>query len=583
MLGGLWVYRDDPKDSGLVEGFQRRSSLKGWRPIRVPYAWNATDLTEASQAGSIGWYRKDFRLPSARQALRWVIRFESVNYRARVWLNGRPIGSHVGAYLPFELIAQKVKRTGVNRLVVRVDSRRLPTDLPPGELTRFGAPGGGWWNDGGLLREVYLRSVEVADLRDVSVRTILPCASCAARIRFSATVRNITPRPRRVVLAGRFGRRLVRFEASRVPAFGFHRFESELRIDRPRLWSPARPYLYRVRLQLFEGKGEQRRLRQTYRLLSGVRSIRVTPNGLMLLNGRRVALRGASMHEDHPKLGAALGSRERAINISLLRRVGAMVTRAHYPLHPQTLELADRHGILVWSQIPVYQLSAEAFNRAEVRARAVRMLTEAIERDRNHASVFVWSIGNELPSRPGGGQHLYLQKGISTAKRLDPDRLVALDIAGYPSIEQQPIYRKLDAIGINDYFGWYPGPSGQILAREELGPYLDQVHRQYPGGALFVTEFGAEANRSGPIDEKGTYEFQRDFVRFHLQAIASRPFVNGAMVWLLKDFRVRPDWDGGNPKPTPPYNQKGIMDRFGKPKPAYGEVVRLFKSTEQLR
>jgi beta-glucuronidase len=204
-------------------------------------------------------------------------------------------------------------------------------------------------------------------------------------------------------------------------------------------------------------------------------------------------------------------------------------------------------------------------------------------RDRNHPCVLAWSVGNELPSRPDRGQSAYLHQAVAHAHRLDPRGLVALDVAGYPSIEAIGAYRQLDAIGINDYFGWYPGPNGQILAREALPAYLDRMRRLYPGQGLFVTEFGAEANRHGPIDEKGTYEFQLDFLRYHLQAIASRPFIAGAIMWLLRDFRVRPDWDGGNPRPQPPFNQKGILDRQGRPKPAYSTVARIFKRARRIR
>ena len=116
-------------------------------------------------AGSVGWYRKDFRLPSARAALAWAVRFESVNYRSQVWLNGRPIGSNKGAYIPFQLRLAGLKRRGTNRLVIRVDSVRRVDDFPPAGLTTTGTPTGGWWNYGGLQREVYLERLDTVDFR----------------------------------------------------------------------------------------------------------------------------------------------------------------------------------------------------------------------------------------------------------------------------------------------------------------------------------------------------------------------------------------------------------------------------------
>ena len=145
--------------------------------------------------GSVGWYRRDFTLPAGAFAgsvparfRSWIVRFESVNYDATVWLNGRRIGRHDGAYLPFEFSLKGV-RAGVNRLVVRVDDRRTGASLPPG-------PSGGWWNFGGIQREVYLRSVHRADMSVVQVRPILPCPTCAATIQEQATVANPTG-PRR--------------------------------------------------------------------------------------------------------------------------------------------------------------------------------------------------------------------------------------------------------------------------------------------------------------------------------------------------------------------------------------------------
>jgi len=154
LLGGTWLYRADTGDIGLAEGWWRDvASTDGWSPVTIPNAYNAGDFSQASMNGYVGWYRRDFTLPAhafanyvAKADRHWIIRFESVNYRATVWLNGREIGSHAGAYLPFEFDLGNL-RPGVNQLIVRVDNRRTPADLPPG-------PGGQWWNYGGILREV---------------------------------------------------------------------------------------------------------------------------------------------------------------------------------------------------------------------------------------------------------------------------------------------------------------------------------------------------------------------------------------------------------------------------------------------
>src|SRR5204862_7628223 len=137
-------------------GWATKTDAAGWTPTTLPNAWNASDDSAASMAGGVSWYRRDFVAPTTPAGARWIVRFESVNYGATVFLNGVQIGTHQGASIPFELLLPNLQ-PGVNRLVVRVDSRRTPNDLPPG-------PRGGWWNYGGILREVYLRPVTGLDI-----------------------------------------------------------------------------------------------------------------------------------------------------------------------------------------------------------------------------------------------------------------------------------------------------------------------------------------------------------------------------------------------------------------------------------
>jgi beta-glucuronidase len=572
LLDGAWYERLDPADEGIQAGWQRSPSLLGWSAANVPKAANAGDFSERSYLGGVYWYRKDFRMPRSPAGSRWILRFESVNYRATVWLNGKPLGSHIGAYLPFELKARGVRRRGVNRLVVRVDSRRGPLDVPSLAVRRDGRFVGGWWNYAGILREVYLRRVRTFDLADVLVRPRLPCRRCAATVAIETTVANVAEAESVARIEGQLGNRKFRIAPQAVPRGGVHQFKKRIKLRRPRLWSPADPKLYRVRLLV---RNENGAIVQRYRVDMGVRDFKVSRSGRLLINHRPASLRGAAMHEDDPVRGAALGPEALRENMGLLRELGATMTRSHYPLHPLTLELADRHGILVWSEIPVYQMQDVLFRNRRVRRRSIRMLRELIRRDRNHASVLVWSVGNENTSRPGVGFQRYVREATRLAKRLDPTRLVGLAFPGYPTIGKQQLYTELDALGVNDYFGWYPGPANSLARREDVGPYLDRLHAYYPRQALFVTEFGAEANRSGAASEKGTFEFQKDFLAYHLLVFAERPYVNAALVWILRDFRVKPLYDGGNPTPDPPNNRKGLVDYSGARKLGFETVQEL--------
>jgi beta-glucuronidase len=320
----------------------------------------------------------------------------------------------------------------------------------------------------------------------------------------------------------------------------------------------------------------------TWRLESGIRSITVV-GGRLHLNGRALNVRGMGLHEDDPERGFAIDNARRREIVRQVRDVGATMLRSHYPLHPYIHELADRAGLLVWSEIPVYAVKTQYLKQRLVRALAANELSDNIEANQNHPSVVIWSIGNELSARPGPVQSFYIARAARQAKALDPTRPVGYAVAGYPTAGCQPEYGPLDVIGVNEYFGWYPGPNGVIADREELSDYLDAVRACYADKAVMVTEFGAEANRSGPVEERGTYEFQQDFVNYHLGVYATKPWLSGALYWTIQEFRVRPGWEGGNPHPQPPIHQKGLLTfREGAPKPAYADVQRWFQGTEQI-
>jgi len=580
LLDGKWLFRMDKANQGINQGFAKQTGNEGWNAGTVPNAWNAGDDSSESFMGTVGWYRKDFKLPTARRAVRWVVRFESVNYRSRIYLNGRLIGTNAGAYLPFEmrLPPSLLKRGGNNRLVVRVENKRFGFDFPPAGLSVTGAPTGGWWNYGGILREVYLRKIDPLDMTTVQVRPNLPCPTCAATVQFRVTVRNYGARATTARVTARFGGRSVNLGRRAVGAKRFATFTRSLRVGQPRLWSPTSPNLYDVRISARAGK----RVSQRWFLQSGIRSIKVV-DGRLQLNGRPLNFRGVGMHEDDRRLGFAINNQIRERVLGEAKELGATILRSHYPLHPYTHERADQLGMMIWSEIPVYAIRTNYLKSQRVRKLAARELSENINANGNHPSVIAWSIGNELSSRPGPVQAAYLKRAADTAHQLDPTRPVGYAVAGYPAAGCQPEYAPLDIIGVNEYFGWYPGPNGQIADRTLLSQYLDAVRQCYPDKAIVITETGAEANREGPVEEKGTYAFQQDFVNYHFGVYASKPWLSGALYWALEEFRVRPNWEGGNPRPHPPFHEKGLISFDGVRKPAFFELQRIFRGTQQVR
>jgi beta-glucuronidase len=574
LMGGKWLFRLDPGGTGLSSAWQRKTSTTGWSLTTVPNAWNATDESEASMRGGIGWYRKDFRLPSSAQRLSWVIRFESVNYRTLVWLNGKRIGSNTGASLPFELLvpAKALKRSGTNRLVVRVDSRRKRSDFPPAGDNVAGNAIGGWWNYSGIVREVYLRAVDGTDFSAVQVRPVLPSPSGPATMRFRALVRNTGARARSIHVTATFGGKPLSLGTRTVGAGATAEFTGSIRVANPKLWSPDSPTLYPVTLRAGAAR---------YSLKTGIRSIKVV-GGRLQLNGHKLNIRGVGLHEDSKQLGFAIDNATRDQFIAWTKEIGATLLRSHYPVHPYLEEQADKAGIMLWSEIPVYTVHTKYLKLRSVQRLAASMLRNNILTNSNHPSIIVWSIQNELSSRTGPAQSSLISDQAALAHGLDPSRPVGLAVAAYPSAGCQAGYAPLDVIGLNDYFGWYPGPSGQLADKDGLSPYLDTVRACYPNKALMVTETGAEANRDGPEEERGTFQFQANFANFHFGVYATKPWLSGGIWWGLQEFRVRPSWNGGNPRPVPPVHAKGLITQDGVRKPAFFELQRIFKATDQL-
>ncbi len=260
---------------------------------------------------------------------------------------------------------------------------------------------------------------------------------------------------------------------------------------------------------------------------SGIRSLRVSSGGTLLLNGKRLNARGFALHEDWPGEGGAESNASRDRQLAWVQEAGGNILRAHYPLHPHVYEEADRRGILVWNEVPFYQVRTTNISNPSVMRLANQYLRDDVLANSSHPSIIVWSIANELNATVGKYQSAYIRHAARLVRSLDGTRLVGQAFAGYPSTGCQKGYYPLDVLGVNLYFGWYSGRLGEISDRTELGDYLDALHRCYPNKALFATEWGAEANRDGPADEKGTYAFQAQWARDTLgrvrqQAVAGR-------------------------------------------------------------
>ena len=591
-LGGTWYFRQDDAFAGELERWFDQDDLTGWSEIRVPHNWNARDTTENKP--NVGWYRKEFTLPRSPKKARhfWKVRFEGANYRTKVWLNGQEL-AYVTGYFPFEVLLSNLRK-GRNTLVAEVSSLRSNTDLThwrPAAFNGFGT--GGWWNFGGILREVYMRRVDTVDVEHVTALPRLKRVGGPARVELRTTLRNFTKKDREVSLIIAISGERFKIEPETVPALSRRDLSETFIIKHPRLWAPRSPELYDASVTAVT---DRERL-GTYKLSFGVRKIETVPGGIIKLNGKRLNLRGASVHEDDAREGGALSQRTRTLLLNRLQNLGATITRSHYPLHPAFIEALDRAGIMYWVDAPVYQVPTYNWDKAGVRALALRAVDRTVRNNINHPSILTWSLANE-PSEAGPnlgayGPSLvgYIRDASTAVRELDDTRLVGLDRqsrVGEPLTTDAHQY--LDVLGVNEYFGWYRSvaenlPDLPATTTADLSGYLDALHAANPDLPLVITEFGAEASQYGPVEQKGTYEFQRKYVMDHLAIHASKPFVNASIHWALRDFRVHQTWQGGAPDAyaTPPWHNKSLIEENNHRKPAFLGVARLFRHTKALR
>ena len=569
-LRGDWIVRLDPADHGTTSGWQR--GRFGGRRVSLPYSPNAGHVTgeagKRSFAGSVAWYRTMF---TVHRAGSYAVRFESVNHRAAVWIDGREVVRHTGAYMPFE--ARPRLAAGRHALVVRADWRN-PDAMKADAWHRT------WFNFGGIDREVTIRPLGASELDAPDIQT---------RLRVGAAVADVS-----VHVSNRAGRRSIRVEGalshggSSAPlvfpevelALGAERFvHARVRIARPVLWAPGHPELYRLRLEVPGESGYVARV--------GLREIR-SAGGRLLLNGRAVRLQGASLQEDAEGRGDALLPADMDAIVRRLRAIGANATRSQHPGNPALLEQLDAAGVLVWQGIgPVDAPGAWTSVTPRLQARAQRRVRLNVLQARLHPSVVAWNLANEVADNGhAGGQAAYVDAAARAVHRLDPGRLVAVDVWGthLPAVAGW-MYRNIDAVGATDYTGWYADTHapGRVVAAD-IHAWLARVQRLFPRKVLVVTEFGAEANDLNSPGAAGSPGFQSGLLARHIRIYQADPRLSGMLIWNLQDFALAPTFAGGSIRHQVPginlikgINQKGLFAYGGRAKPAVAVVRRLYE------
>jgi Glycosyl hydrolases family 2, TIM barrel domain/Glycosyl hydrolases family 2 len=558
-------------------GWQYAPDHRTWSAVDLPHVFDATP-TAQDFPGQTGWYRISLQQPDGTPGgYTWGVHFEQVRRVADVLIDGKPIAHHADPYAPFTVALPQLGDGARHELTVRVDNHKAKE------------PREGWWNWGGITRPAQLVPLGQVVTHDAG---FLPrrAADGSWSVLVDATVENrgtTTVAPR---LSARLSapdgdaagsahataRTLAPGERARV------RFSVPVSGDAD-LWSPGHPALYGAALDTSAGGTTW----QHDAARIGLRTVTVK-DGLLALNGTPVELRGASIQEDVDGHGPALTDADVKGIVAQLKAVGANVTRAHYALDQRLQAKLDEAGIMVWTQAPIYHRDQLLRTDAQ-RDVALATVRAAVLQTRNHPSALTHSVANELSVIPDRvpGTAFFLRDARTLTLDLDPTLPTAVDTLSYPGYPRQEAYAQFQLLGVNSYFGWYPGKAGHSTADlRALGPYLDRMRAMYPNSGLVLTEFGAEATLTGPPTDKQTFAFQEVYTRDVLGAVRAAPTLSGAIYWTLQEFAVKPAWDGGADIPgadRDAIHHKGLVTYDGRRKPAYDVLARDIADTPLVR
>ncbi|MCL2443248.1 MAG: hypothetical protein FWD13_07260 [Treponema sp.] len=556
-LNGKWNFAADLYDTCRRQGWFRQERLnaegreipldfdwESFEPITVPSCW-ILQKPELYYFEGFGVYTRTFRYIPKEKDERLLLYFEGASYRTTVFINGKIIGTHDGASTPFNADITDILKED-NRIVVSVDARRSPYRLPMENTD--------WFNYGGIYRDIFLVRLPPVYIKDWFVR-LKPEDNSMALIDVNISRAGFDKDD----ISGK-----VNME---IPELGIHqeidvqKGKGKIQVSiQPQLWSPENPKLYDVSFTFNSGSCIDK---VNDRI--GFRTI-TTKGQEIHLNGKKIFLKGICVHEDHFKFGKTTNEEIiRAVIRDLKDMNGNYLRLAHYPHDPRFARIADEEGILLWEEIPVYW--AVAFYNPDTYSDAENQLTELILRDRNRASVIIWSIGNENADTDSRLE--FMSSLAKKAKELDNSRLVsaACLIKHDKLIIEDRLEEFLDVIGINEYYGWYDPDFNKL-------PKV--LNNSNPDKPVLVCEFGGDARlgHRGTIDELWTEDKQKHIYEQQVITFKKCPYIAGVTPWILYDFRCPRRFN----RYQEGFNRKGLIDvdRITK-KPAY-YVMRDFYS-----
>ena len=517
--------------------------------IKVPGDWNSQKENLFYYEGTI-WYKKSFDIPDYDASKRYYIHFGAVNYRADVYVNGKKLGMHKGGFTAFNFEMTNLVKEKGNFVIVKVDNKRAADEVPTLNTD--------WWNYGGITRDVTILELSNTFIEDYSLQLDKENNKLlSGYIQLNGNQKANTKVTINIP-------ELKLNQEVTTDANGYIKFQFP--IKKLEYWSDKNPKLYKV---VFSANTD------SVTDAIGFRQIK-TQGGAILLNGEKVFLKGISIHEESVMRGGRAFSMEDAkIVLGWAKELGCNYVRlAHYPHNENMVRLADEMGILVWEENPVYWTIQ--WSNPDTYLKAETQLVEAISRDKNRASVIIWSMANETPQSEE--RLVFLTKLAKTARKLDTTRLIseALEDHGKKDnndimIVEDKFAAEVDILSFNQYYGWYGGKIDNIKnIRWEI-----DINKP-----VIISEFGAGALQGYHADNLTVWSEEHQDLLYTetLPTLAKIPNLAGITPWILTDFR--------SPRRTLiPYqngfNRKGLISETGNRKKAFYTLQKFYEELKK--
>ncbi len=558
-LDGLWNIIIDPLENGYYnyrwqprgDGYFMNDKMKSPSDLieydfdtdyqlMVPGDWN-TQMEKLYYYEGTVWYKKSFDY-SVTEGKKAYLYFGAVNYKAIVYLNGKKLGEHIGGFTSFQFDVTGELKEKDNFLVVKVDNKRLREAIPTINTD--------WWNYGGITRSVYIVNTPETHVYDYKVQLD---PENPEMIKGWVEVQNSSANHKVSINIPELN---ISKKYDLKDGYASFSFKAN-----PEYWSPESPKLYKVILEV-DGNEVSDQI--------GFRTIE-TKGSKILLNGKEIFLKGISVHEEAPfKTGRVTTVEEDRILLNWTKELGANFVRlAHYPHNEEMVREAEKMGLLVWSEIPVYW--TVLFDNPDTYLNAENQLIEMINRDKNRAAIILWSVANETPESES--RNTFLTKLVRKAKEIDNSRLITAALEtrfsnnGIKYI-QDPMSGVVDVIGINYYCGWYGGtPESCKDIRWESEYNKPVIISEFGGGAL--------QGLHGEPNERWTEEYQSAVYENNIEMLKNIEFLAGTSPWILMDFRshrrhlrtIQAD-----------FNRKGLISEQGVRKKAFYVLQEYYNS-----